>query len=225
MPYVPRKKTVVRKPKKYTRKSSPTIPKSLVNLGAGLPQKMLMTHKYTDFYNVAHSVGVQQNELFSVNGMSDPSFTHTGHQPLYFDQMSALYRQYTVLGSKITWKICQNNTGLFTVKAAFFINDDTTVSITQEALTEQPSSKGLIIPSHGNKVHTITQKWSSRKAFGKNVISNPSFTAVSTANPAEQQFFTMSAYSSNLTSPMSLDVQVEIEYIAIWTELRDIASS
>jgi hypothetical protein len=40
----------------------------------------------------------QANQVFRVNGLYDPDVTGTGSQPAYFDQWSALYKRYRVLG-------------------------------------------------------------------------------------------------------------------------------
>lgn len=39
---------------------------------------------------------------FRTNSLFDPDWTGTGHQPYRFDQLAAIYRKYTVVGSKIT---------------------------------------------------------------------------------------------------------------------------
>lgn len=211
--------------KKYKKKATTTRSKITANIGAGLPKKMIMTHKYTDYYNISSSTGLLQTELFRCNSLYDPSFSHTGHQPMYFDQLSALYDHYTVIGSKITWKICQNNTGLQTAKAAIYINDDSTVTPTAESLSEQTTSRVLILPAYSNNIHTVVQKWSAKKAFGKAILGNLSFQGTSSSNPTEEQYFTLAAYGVNPSVPMSLDVFVTIEYITVWTELKDIIGS
>ena len=45
------------------------------------------------------------------------------------------------------------------------------------------------------------------------------------SNPTEQQYFTFFGYAQDITSAVAGWLTVEIEYIAIWNELKTVASS
>jgi len=214
------KKKFIKQPKKMPLTKQMTT----VKMGAGLPKKVVVTHKYNEYVQLYNVSGATQHYQFSCNGMYDPNLSATGHQPLYFDQFVALYNHYTVIGSKITWKIAQNNTSQFTTKVALWVNDDTTTNPTYEALSEQAGSKELIIPAGSTDVYTRTMNWSAKKAFGGAILGNSIFRGTATSNPSEICVFQISAYQP-AASPIALDVDVTIEYIAVWTELKDIASS
>jgi len=91
------------------------IPRPVINTGAGFPQKMVMTHKYCDKVQLTSTLGVITNYLFSTNGLYDPNITGTGHQPAYFDQMTPIYNNYTVIMSRIKvtfWADDTNSSGM-----------------------------------------------------------------------------------------------------------------
>ena len=70
----------------------------------------------------------------------------------------------------------------------------------------------------------MSLNWSSKKNFGKNVLSNPNFSAPITSSPVEEMFFTIVMRAVSAGSA-SLYCEADIEYIAVWTELRDTGAS
>lgn len=56
------------------------------------------------------TAGAINRQSWAANGLFDPDVSGAGHQPYYFDQLSAMYRRYQVYGVKIQiW--AQSNTG------------------------------------------------------------------------------------------------------------------
>jgi len=200
--------------------------KSTVKAGLGFPKKMVMTHKYHETVSFGIGGGVLGTYTFSCNGMYDPNITGTGHQPLYFDQMTALYDHYTVIGSKIRVKLCQGAANQPTVKIATFINDDGTVTPTSiDMMGEQSCGKQFIIPPASTDTYTITNKWSAKKTFGGSPLSNDLLQGTVAANPTEQSFYTFGFQAADLTTTVAMFAEVDITYIAVWDELKDIAGS
>lgn len=214
------KKRVKRRVKKVTALSRPSI----VTLGRGLPSKIMVTHKYHTFCNVTSNVGATATYQFKTNGMFDPDTTGLGHQPLYYDQFSALYDHWTVIGSKITYKISGAAVSQPLMQVAAWINDDSTVTPSTDALFEQTTSKRVVIPFASNNTYYLTNKWSAKRVFGGNVLANNALQGQPSSDPTEQQNFALSAYCPN-GGTGTLDIEVNIEYIAIWTELKDMAAS
>jgi len=202
-----------------------TVNKSLVNLGKGFPKKILVTHKYVQTIGKS-SVSVLTNHVYSCNGLYDPDITTSGHQPMYFDQFGALYNHYCVIGSKIRVKVIPVSSSQSAGYCCISVNDDSTVTPTSiEALQEQSSGKGTVIPASSNNITTMTSSWSARKNWGKNVLSNTLFRGSTSANPTEQQYYIISLGALDNIGPLSFYLEVEIQYIAIWNELKDIAQS
>lgn len=223
-----KKKTTKSKKKRAPKKMSPTFSTnhlSMVNLGQGFPKKVKAVHKFHEIFKLSSITGSVSTHYFSCNALWRPDITGaTTHAPMYTDQLAALYDQYTVIGSKCTFKISNANSVNNMSVVYAFINDDLTLTPTTDAVAEQSGAKSIQIPSSFDGQKVMTLNWSSKKAFGKNVLSNPNFTALVNNRPNEQQYFMIYHYAP-FSEDSDVVVTVDIEYIAIWTELRDIAGS
>lgn len=197
-----------------------------LGVAMGFPKKLKFKHKYVDQLTITSTAGIQQNYFFSCNGMYDPDITGIGHQPLYFDQIDAIYNHYHVIGSKIRFTVIPVGTTATVPHAILvYIDDDSTATAGMPALMEQPGTitkycAGGINP---DKLY-ITKKWSAKKAFG-NVMANDQLQGDAAANPSEQQYYHFALRAVDNISTVSVNVLVEIEYIAIWNERREINRS
>jgi len=120
--------------------------KAMVNLGYGFPKAIKITHKYVDTIALTCTSGVPQKLTYYANGMyAIKSSPGGGHQPLFFDQLTALYNHYTVIGSKITFKWVNASTSTPPMVYSLFVNDDTTqISAYPGVLAEQPNTKSKV---------------------------------------------------------------------------------
>lgn len=67
------------------------------------PQYRYVNHKYVDTVTLTSpgTPGDPGFYQFRVNSLHDPDYSGTGHQPLYYDEMSARYAYYTVVSASI----------------------------------------------------------------------------------------------------------------------------
>lgn len=218
-----------KKAKKYTKKRRSTkvntVNRTMVRAGLGFPLKMAMTHKYFETIDMASTSGSTVTYSFHANSLFDPNYSGSGHQPLYYDNMAAIYNHYCVIGSKITVKLAGASTSNTSTSFALYLNDDVTATPTLSSLMEQSKSKYCVIPAGSNNIYSCTLKWSAKKTFGGSILGNPSLSAATNANPLETSVFTIAGFPQNLTSTQTYNMQVMIEYIAVWTELKDVAGS
>lgn len=217
------------KKKNYKKKAKKfVLNRSLVNVGQGFPKKMLMTHKYVETVSHTSTTGVASFYKFICNGMFDPNYNSTGHQPYYFDQMSAIYNHYTVIGSKISIKVIPAATATVPFKIVLSQNDDVVqVNTSIDGMAEQSTSTALrIFPSGSNDlIRTMVNKWSAKKTFGGSVLANDNLQGSSTANPSEITVWSIGLQALDGSSTVSTYLDVEITYIAVWDEIKDIAQS
>lgn len=202
-------------------------PKNLSNarIGQGFPKKLTVTHRWRQIFTLATAVaGARADYVMRCNGMQDPSVTGGAHQPLYFSQLSALYDQYTVIGSKCTLKIKKVDTSTqIPIQCNLMIGDDTTVTPAMLALMEHPSASNGHLGGY-DQVLTLTKKWSAKQTFGGSVLGNDNLAGTATTNPAEESMFVFSIDSSINSTVTQVSVIAEIDYIAVWDELKDIAN-
>lgn len=210
---------------KVRRQPSATTNYSFVRTGKGFPKKLLMTHTYCDVFNYnTGAAGVLTVRQFRANGMFDPDITGTGHQPYYFDQMSAVYDHYTVIGSRIILRVLKSDNTQYPTTVGIFVNDDSTVTPSITGLLEHPSSVHTIVGNSDQRA-TLIRNWSAKKTFGGTVLSNDNLQGSPTADPTEQSVFTIFIDSTSSAQQTSVTMDITIEYIAVWDELKDIASS
>lgn len=208
------------------KKRSPAIQRSLANVGQGFPKKMMMTHKYADIVALTSTAGNCVKYHFHANSTYSPAYTTSGHQPLYRDQLAALYNHYHVIGSKIKIKFCHGGSGNVSASVGCYINDDVaTTPALFYGLMEQPTAKHSILPASQDDTFNAILKWSAKKNFGKGVLANDSLGAAVGANPIETQVFTLWHQPNDLTTTQTVYAEILIEFIVIWTELKDIETS
>lgn len=201
--------------------------KRMAVMGTGLPAKVMVKHRYVDTIGLSGTTGAPSAYFFSANGMYDPDITGTGHQPLYFDQYAALYNHYTVIGSKVTFRCAPAANSYSTMRVVGTIDDDASnVSNNVDAISEQTQGTNIhIFPANStDTVRYVRLKWSAKKIFGGSILGNDKLRGTPTSNPAEQSYYCLVLQPAIGTNG-AINVVVEIEYIAIWDELKGVAQS
>lgn len=200
----------------------------MTSLGKGFPKKVIMTHKYSDVITLTGTAGAIATRQFVCNGLYDPDYTGAGHQPMYFDQLSALYNHYTCIGSKITIKglniVGPSSSPAFWCTLAQ--NDDGTISYNAlEVQNERNDGTCRVVSAGGASSYRLTNKWSAKKTFGGSILGNDRLSGDIGANPSEITNWVIAVQAVDKLSTVTVSFIVEIEYIAVWDELREIGPS
>jgi len=194
-----------------------------------------MNHKYVSTVTIGNEGGDYGFWNWSCNGMYGPEGVLAGHQPYYFDQLSAIYNHYTVVGAKIKLTLQNLATGGESaepapdrcVVLASCISDSESFITNHRIVQERPSGRTHVLgPANsaaGQK--TLYMSWSAKKAFGSAAISDPNLQGTSAANPSEQQWFYIGIENNPAGDFDKVCVTAEVEYIAVWQELKSIATS
>lgn len=223
-----RKKKSARLIKRFKQapvRSKVLVNKNTVSLGQGFPRKMIMTHKYEETVSITSTTGAPARYKFNCNGMYDPNYSGTGHKPMCFDQMAALYNHYTVIGSKIRCTVVNATSAGVLGEVALMYNDDTATSTADiSSVAEQVRGKGRLIPAGSTVPFFLSNKYSAKKIFGGTVMSNTSLIGTATTNPTETSFWDI-VYQAYGTGTNNVVVKVDISYIAIWSEPKDLGPS
>lgn len=223
-----KKKTVKKRAprrKAYVKKPSPTRNLGTVTFGRGLPDKVLVTHTYHTFITIGSTFGSTGNWFFRANGMYDPDFTGGGHQPLYFDQLSAIYNHFRVIKSNMKLRLTSRGTGNPVMVTGVMLNDDTSGTINGETLCEQKRARSMTLAQGTNdNTYRLSERFSAYSTFGKESMGNDSLIGSGANDPSELTFFQIFCYSPLLGSG-TIDLEVTIDYTALWTEIKDMAAS
>jgi len=226
-----KRKVVRKKPvKRYVkpvRKDAIISPRTMVNLGKGFPKKLMFTHKVNYDVTLTSTSGALGNYKFWCNGMYQPNYTGGGtKQPFAFDQLAVLYDHYCVIGSKIKVTVVPATSTTAPCAYGINVNDDIYVTATDYAsLAEQTQSKVNYFAPGNSDAKSITANWSAKKFFGGSILANTQLQGDVTQNPTEASFFVIYLQSLDGATTSTVYLLVEIEYIAIWKELKDLASS
>lgn len=102
MPKRARRKNGKRRPRRVRKSKVP-----ILSLGPTYPNGLIAKHKYTmnktiQATYVSGDIPGTALQSFRTASLFDPDRTGAGHQPLFFDEMAAIYKQYRVLGAKCT---------------------------------------------------------------------------------------------------------------------------
>lgn len=209
-----------------SRARTATIPRQIRNTGTGFPKLFTMKHSYFVIpHTMTQTAGGPIVELYSCNGMYDPEVALGGHQPLYFDQMTAIYQHYTVIASKLTAEFTIDDTSVYKGGATvgIYLEDDALGGPTQiQTLCEQPGAVHKAL-AYDDKI-TLSKSWNARQAFGGNTMDNNELRGNSGANPLETQSWAVFAFGG-LTDNIKCRVDLTIEYTAVWEELKPIGTS
>ena len=221
--------TTVRQNAPSARKRS-GLYRALGSAKNGFPKMLQMTHRYQECVRIPAPVsGTLARYLWSCNGMYDPNRTGTGHQPMYFDQLSALYNHYTVTSSRIRVEFTLESA---TVNSAnimgVYIEDDTTIS--PAVIQDFAEQSTAVCQTRSSTVNVpypvIKNSWNAKKAFGGDPLSDPNLQGTSGTDPSEQQYYAVFSGDVNAAvSNTAMYYTVYIEYTATWQELKNIISS
>lgn len=213
-----RTKYTTSKKKKYYTKNPVAI-----RLGKQpIPKQLFNRLKYAETVNVAIGVSGLGSYIFSCNGMYDPNTTGGGHQPMYFDQWSAMYNHYTVLKSTMKATVVANTTGA-TIFSLGQDDDATINAATSYTIWERPGFQTKVVNAPVNPENTfLWSKWDAKKVFGADPQSDPSLQGSATSNPTEQTFYVL---YFDATPSTYVTVLVEIWYDVVWDEYVSMVAS
>lgn len=191
MPY---KKKYYNKKKKYSkrkrsgRKYRKVYSKAKITRvrGTGFSDTTFVKLNYVDRLTLSPGATYCQY-TFRGNSLFDPDYTGTGHQPMYFDQYTAIYNKYRVLASSITidaadvsgdsalYMICTPNTDVLTA---------TSIPLVMEQ-TGSVAPRMIPIAQRG-PMPKLKLFATTRKVMGlsKGEINDDTYSATSGANPS-----------------------------------------
>lgn len=189
--------------------------KQAVSLNNPFPLVRYARLRYMDEFTLNPGIGTTIANSFRANGMFDPNQTGIGHQPMFFDQMMAIYNHFEVLGSRITATFIQASN----VYVGIYTDDDTTFPTTSMAMLEQKGVKYRLMTNAQTNATTIRSNWSQKRTFPKSQ-GDTALKGNIGADPAEQSYFHVFAGAFNGNDPPVVNVVVKIEYFARFTEIK-----
>lgn len=203
------------------------------------PPSMYVEHRYVEQINISNEniTGLTGAEYaFRLNSLFDPNFTGTGHQPLYFDQVSAIYDKYQVYRVKVHIEVAGVGSGsvqpflAVNVRPSANLTSYTLASKWYDEVKEKPENSTLIckpstIESTDNclefDLDLAQVEGISRAAF----MDDVSFAANANTNPTLTEYLTVALGSINRAPGCSAYVTVCLTQYAKWSSPHVVGAS
>jgi len=201
----------------------PAVSKSFLPC-LGFPDRLVVKLKYTDQYSFSGAAPAAQ--VWRVNSLFDPDLTGTGHQPRYFDQLSAVYGQYCV--KRFAVKLTCINTGAKGMFVTALYCDSNIGTFSQPQLAEQRYSvtKVLDVPTGVSRA-VLSLPWVSvMQIQGQEELeSDPNNYQGVGQNPTDVVYCIFKALSDDAVTASTLEIQADVEFEAVFKELSPPAPS
>lgn len=186
--------------------------------------------KYVDFVDLTPGSASVGYHTFVANGLYDPDYTGTGHQPMGFDEIMAFFDHYTVTDATVTVDVVPKTIsnvepallGIALTDSHTALAGKTLPEVLESRVTQSYIHAGAYNPTD---VHRIKAKFSAKEFFGvKDVNGMYQYRGSSSTNPSEQAHFQIFA-SSHAATPGPITLLVTVEFNAKFTEPRMIGQS
>lgn len=189
-----------------------------------LPRRLFTRLTYAT-ENKNQSVTVPTTVQFAANGLFDPDITGVGHQPMGFDQLTAIYQDYRVHAVKMTVELTTQTAavpGLF----AIGMHGNSGVPANMSEAMEDRSYKHRITEPYRPARLTMFKKIST--IFGKSKLmtnGEANFSAGSGANPTTLGYCNLMMASQDETATCLYKYRVTLTYFVEFNNLRDLPAS
>lgn len=222
--------------KRPSRKRRANNKPRMLSLGPTFPNGLIAKHKYTD--QLVLSAGYTNNDIpasalqsFRAASLFDPDRTGTGHQPLFYDEMSLVYNQYRVLGAKIRLRfvnLCEEPV----IIVGGHIGAPLGTGWNPHQLMERKDMKSQILSpmsAGGKNQTTLTLTYSPSKFYkqSKENLQNDNGLVGKhdgSTVPSKMTYFEFGVAQVDSAQGGSLDhkvkVYVDIDYTAFWNDRK-----
>jgi hypothetical protein len=199
--------------------------------GVGFPDQLKCTLKYKET-GISFSGATPAAQVYRVNSLFDPNLTGIGHQPNYFDQLTAVYGQYLVTAAKVSARIInENNSSGTMARCVGVYADSNTSSQTVENLCESRFAKESYCGSF-NSGPAITNLQMPAIDIGviqgedrKGLNFDPQNYQGVGINPVDPVFFIFKCGSADGLTSLAVTVDFEIYFECLFKELAPIGES
>lgn len=208
-----------------------TVPRT-ISTGGGFPEKMITTLRYVETLTLTTTTGTTPGlKIFRLNSAYDPNYSDAGHQPLYYDQLAAIYSRYQVLGSKINAKFAvqsmtdagaPNGPWLCGISA----NNDGTFSSDANTLCEQNKTvfKRMTHAEGGPAAAELTLTYVPKRDLGLDGMDDAVGAAINT-NPNQTYWGQVWVSNANPVSTAYVSVTVTVDLKCCFIRQSNIAGS
>ncbi len=204
-------------------------PQMVVYRGLGMPDAFETTLMYASNGFHFASSATPAAQVFAANSVFDPDVTGTGHQPHYFDQLAAIYTEYTVLEFRAEMSISNQST---TIPAnwVYLVSDSDSSSASVESLTESQYATSGIIAATGSGPASLTVRTPpvsivKLSGHGQAIRNDTVLSAIVSLNPADLIYFIFKMSDTSGVSSMNCYVNFKLFFRTVFRGLAVVGES
>lgn len=197
--------------KRDKRDSEAQMIPGLGRLEYGFPNSITTKLRYHEVFSYQSNTGGVTSWILRANGIFDPDYSNTGHQPLYRDTYAAIYDYYVVLGSKIHVEFCSESATVgFNV--GIVASDTPTISTVLNTLAEQNNAVSTMIGTVNAGTKTLFMTYSPMENIGAQAEDDLSTLTPVGVDPTTTQYYGIWIASSDATSTAKCTIKTYVEY-------------
>jgi len=159
---------------------------------------------------------VSTDYVYRANDMYDPYAGVGGNQPRGFDQYMAMFRNFAVLGSKVTINVGYGQASATSndMLVAIVTQDGSTSITNKNTIRESPRLRYRMCTASNGRT-SLSSTYSFKINGVKDVIDNDKLWGTSSSSPTEQWYYHVVAYQPDGNTD-TLTFTGHIEYTAIF---------
>jgi hypothetical protein len=186
----------------------------------GFPDRLKIRLKYVQEAQMSSSPN-PSGVVMALNGLYDPYISGSGHQPNYYDQLTALYGRYCVTGSQAVVELNNVATVAANCVAAYSDNSITTYTVENISETKYAKTRSLGQTSGAPSVQVIQMPWISTKQLQgqKEIESDDAMYASTGANPTDATLLTVKVSSVDGSTNANTWVRIILLYDCVFKDL------
>ncbi len=202
-----------KKKQRFSRRSRPRFGKNLPMVSRinprtfGVSQYLYVKLKYCFQEEISNIGGGLTTHQFRGNSCFDPDFTGIGQQPRYFDEYSAMYRNYRVMATGVKTRYI-NRTGTV-ARMWTYARADSSVLTTKEDLCEL--NEGSVFSTDSRRVVAMKRYFTTKGVFGPHMSETFNTRATTGNNPVTVWYLNVSIL--NVDPVGGLDGQLNVDLV------------
>lgn len=219
---------------KYTRLRK--VARSLVPRIARnpFPKTVITRHRYVETVTLPAGAvaGATAFYIFRANGIYDPNYSGTGHQPLYRDEMAARYTNYSVLNSYISVVFDQQST-IQKHYGVYLQDSNGSLQSDPQTLCEQYNTRGPLVGYQRNSPLIIRKSFDAvkemRTSSVRALMSDDTYKTPVGSDPSSSKvvryFVIMQGPAKSTETASAETITVKITYVVAWQDPLDATGS
>ncbi len=180
---------------------------------------------YCEVYSLTPSASTLSSVYYYQTSLYDPRGSVGGHQPLYFDQLAAIYSRYRVIG--VDYNISVSTAGPAGGTLYFVASPQATFETSVELLEERPLVARTVYNGYGGQrtLKGHVTPWSVAGVSKQRYMMDDQYAATVGANPGIMIYMTPYLYVGPAGGAASTEMRVEFIFHAEFFELARVSSS